>query len=67
MNHNNKKRAGIGCHLIFDNCDYLIMGTCEKEKTVVTAVLPIRMSNKNRALRFKSIQVISLSKKESKC
>lgn len=52
--------AGIGCILLFENSSTMIFGVKPKEKTKVTCLVPVGVSNRQRAQMKKSLHWFSV-------
>ena len=58
MNMKSGAGAGIGCVLMFENCTRMILGVQRGSKTVVTCVVPIKASYRQRETSKKSLHLI---------
>ncbi len=52
--------AGIGCSLMWENSASIILGVIPNKKTVVTCVIPLGLSNRQRAEVKKSLHLVEL-------
>jgi hypothetical protein len=59
INLNSGSGAGIGCILLFENSSGMVFGVRPKEKTKVTCLVPIGISNRQRAQMKKSLHWFS--------
>lgn len=59
INLNTGSGAGIGCILLFENSSGMVFGVKLKEKTKVTCLVPIGISNRQRAQMKKSLHWFS--------
>lgn len=51
--------AGLGCMMMFEHCESLFMGVMPGKKTLVTCLIPLKVSNRKRAQIKKSLHLIS--------
>ena len=51
--------AGLGCVIMFEHCEALFLGVIPGLKTLVTCVIPLGMSNRQRAQVKKSLHLVS--------
>ena len=56
------KGAGIGCMLLFEQCSGLYFGIVQNVTSIVTAVIPRELGNKQRLDIKKSLHVLQFSK-----
>lgn len=50
--------AGLGCVMMFEHCESLFLGVMPGERTLVTCLIPLGISNRKRALIKKSLHLI---------
>lgn len=50
--------AGLGCVIMFEHCEALYLGVVPGEKTLVSCVIPLGMSNRQRAQVKKSLHLV---------
>jgi len=51
--------AGLGCVMMFEQCESLYLGVMPGEKTLVTCLIPLGVSNRKRTQMKKSLHLIT--------
>jgi hypothetical protein len=60
MNMKRGAGAGIGCMIMFENCDSLFLGVIPEKLTVVSCIIPLGLNYRQRAKRNKSLHLITI-------